>query len=179
MANDGRAAELERALKANRDLAALLQDSEERFRQVTDSIDEVFWMTDPRKDRMLFISKAYERIWGRTCESVIERPLSFVESIHPVDRAAVIAAFPKQKDGSYDIEYRIVRSDGAIRWISDKAFPIRDGAGEITRIVGVAQDITANKDSEERFRQVTDTIDDGVLDDRSAQVRDAVHQQGL
>jgi PAS domain-containing protein len=82
MANDGRAAELERALKANRDLAALLQDSEERFRQVTDSIDEVFWMTDPRKDRMLFISKAYERIWGRTCESVIERPLSFVESIH-------------------------------------------------------------------------------------------------
>jgi PAS domain S-box-containing protein len=179
MANDGRAAELERALKANRDLAALLQDSEERFRQVTDSIDEVFWMTDPRKDRMLFISKAYERIWGRTCESVIERPLSFVESIHPVDRAAVIAAFPKQKDGSYDIEYRIVRSDGAIRWIRDKAFPIRDGAGEITRIVGVAQDITANKDSEERFRQVTDTIDEGVLDDRSAQVRDAVHQQGL
>jgi PAS domain S-box-containing protein len=160
MANDGRAAELERALKANRDLAALLQDSEERFRQVTDSIDEVFWMTDPRKDRMLFISKAYERIWGRTCQSVLERPMSFVESIHPVDRAAVIAAFPKQKDGSYDIEYRIVRSDGAIRWIRDKAFPIRDSAGEITRIVGVAQDITTNKDSEERFRQVTDTIDE-------------------
>ena len=117
-------------------------------------------MTDPRKNTMLFISKAYERIWGRSCESLIERPMSFIESIHPVDREAVIAAFPKQKEGSYDIEYRIVRSDGDIRWIRDKAFPIRDKSGEIYRVVGVAQDITDHKDAEERFRQVTDTIDE-------------------
>ena len=71
---------------------------------------------------MLFISQAYERIWGRTCKSVIEQPLSFIDSTHPEDRKAVIAAFPKQKQGSYDIEHRIVRSDGGIRWIRDKAF---------------------------------------------------------
>ncbi|MGH6991548.1 MAG: PAS domain-containing protein, partial [Stellaceae bacterium] len=156
----GRIEALERELAALRAVDARLQESEERFRQVTDTIDEVFWMTDPRKDTMLFISRAYERIWGRTCQSLIERPMSFIESIHPVDREAVIAAFPRQKAGTYDIEYRIVRTDGDIRWIRDRAFPVRDGVGEIYRIVGVARDITARKDSEERFRQVTDTIDE-------------------
>jgi PAS domain S-box-containing protein len=141
----GRIEELESELEANRKLELRLQDSEERFRQVTNTIDEVFWMTDPRKDQMLFISQAYERIWGRTCKSVIEQPLSFIESIHPEDREAVIAAFPKQKEGSYDIEYRIVRSDGGIRWIRDKAFPVRNESDEIYRVVGVAQDITENK----------------------------------
>jgi PAS domain S-box-containing protein len=153
----GRIEELERQLQANLQFEERLQDSEERFRQVTDTIDEVFWMTDPRKDSMLFISRAYERIWGRTCKSVIERPLSFVESIHPDDREAVFAAFPKQKEGTYDIEYRIIRTDGGIRWIRDKAFPVRDASGEIYRVVGVAQDITENKNlirdlNEERIK---------------------------
>jgi PAS domain S-box-containing protein len=136
---------LERELQASRTLEERLQDSEERFRQVTNTIDEVFWMTDPRKDQMLFISLAYERIWGRTCQSVIERPLSFIESIHPEDRDAVIAAFPRQKEGTYDIEYRIIRRDGGIRWIRDRAFPVRNASGQIYRVVGVAQDITENK----------------------------------
>jgi PAS domain S-box-containing protein len=141
----GRLEELERDRQASQTFDERLRDSDERFRQVTDNINEVFWMTDPRKDQMLFISQAYERIWGRTCQSVIEQPLSFIESIHPDDREAVIAAFPKQKEGSYDIEYRIVRRDGGIRWIRDKAFPVRNEAGEIYRVVGVAQDITENK----------------------------------
>ena len=155
-----RIAALERTLAANSETERRLQESETRFRQLADTIDEVFWMTDPRKDSMLFISKAYERIWGRSCESLIERPMSFIESIHPLDRDAVIAAFPRQMQGTYDIQYRIVTSSGEIRWIRDRAFPIRDGAGEIYRVVGVAQDITAEKDGEERFRQVTDTIDE-------------------
>jgi PAS domain S-box-containing protein len=140
-----RVEEQDRELQANRTFEQRLQDSEERFRQVTNTIDEVFWMTDPRKNQMLFISQAYERIWGRTCKSVIEQPLSFIESIHPNDREAVIAAFPKQKEGLYDIEYRIIRSDGGLRWIRDKAFPVKDASGEIYRVVGVAQDITENK----------------------------------
>ena len=156
----GRVEALERELAATRDVDARLRDSEERFRQMTDTVNEVFWMTDPRKDRMLFISKAYERIWGRTCESLLARPTSFIESIHPVDRERVIAALPRQKEGTYDIEYRIVTAAGEIRWISDKAFPVRDDAGEVYRVVGVARDITAHKDSDERFRQVTDNIDE-------------------
>jgi PAS domain S-box-containing protein len=137
--------ELERESKANRLFEERFKDSEERFRQVTDTIDEVFWMTDPRKDSMLFINQAYERIWGRKCQDLLDHPLSFIENIHPDDRDAVIAAFPKQKEGTYDIEYRIVTRDGDVRWIRDHAFPVRDETGEIYRVVGVAQDITENK----------------------------------
>jgi len=141
----GRVEALERERAAHLDMEKLLQDSEERFRQVTDTIDEVFWMTDPRKTGMLFISPAYQRIWGRSRESLLANPMSFVESIHPQDRDAVIAAFPRQVEGTYDIEYRIIRSDGEMRWIRDKAFPVRNASGDIYRVVGVAQDITITK----------------------------------
>lgn len=151
-----RVTRLESELEDNRLLSERFADSEERFRQVTDHIDEVFWMTDPRKDRMLFISKAYERIWGRTCESLIAAPLSFLDDIHPDDRAAVIEAFPRQQAGTYDIEYRIVRRDGGVRWIRDKAFPVADASGTIYRVVGVAQDITENKMLIQALREETE-----------------------
>jgi PAS domain S-box-containing protein len=109
---------------------------------------------------MLFISSAYERIWGRSCQSVLDDPMSFIESIHPLDRDAVIAAFPRQVEGTYDLEYRIARQDGGIRWIHDRAFPLKDLNGVVYRVVGVAQDITTRKESDERFQQVTDTIDE-------------------
>lgn len=136
---------LERELQINQISKQQLQESENRFRQVTDNINEVFWMTDPKKSQLLFINKAYERIWERSCQSHIERPLSFIESIHPDDKARVIASFPTQIEGTYDIEFRIIRPSGEIRWIHDKAFPIKNEAGEIYRVVGVAQDITENK----------------------------------
>jgi PAS domain S-box-containing protein len=153
------------------ELELRLRESEERHRQVTDTIDEVFWMTDPHKNSMLFISSAYERIWGRSCQSVLDDPgrscqsvlddpMSFIESIHPLDRDAVIAAFPRQVEGTYDLEYRIARQDGGIRWIHDRAFPLKDLNGVVYRVVGVAQDITTRKESDERFQQVTDTIDE-------------------
>ena len=140
-----RVAALESELAVARETDKQLEDSEEKFRQVTDTIDEVFWMTDPRKNSMLFISPAYERIWGRSCQSLLDDPWSYIESIHPQDRETVIAALPRQAEGTYDIEYRIVRTDGDIRWIRDKAFPVRNDAMDVYRVVGVAQDITENK----------------------------------
>src|SRR5262245_21257755 len=149
----GRVAALERELatQTHQGMATRLRDSEERFRQVTDTIDEVFWMTDPRKNSMLFISPAYERIWGRSCQSLIEQPMSFVESIHPRDRDAVISAFRRQTEATYDIEYRIVRTDGGITWIHDREFPIRYAAGDICRVVCVARDLTVEKDGLDPF----------------------------
>ena len=122
-----------------------MKESEERVRQVTDNINEIIWMTDPEKNKMLLISKAYERIWGKTCESQLEDPLSFMGSVHPDDRALVTAKRPKQREGTYDIEFRIIGPTGEVRWIRDKAFPIKNEKGEIYRIVGIAQDITENK----------------------------------
>jgi PAS domain S-box-containing protein len=123
-----------------------LRESEELLRQVTENIREVFWMSDLEKNRILYISPAYEEIWGRTCESLRASPRSWLEAIHPDDRDRVLeAALNKQIDGRYDEEYRIVRPDGAIRWIHDRAFPVRDASRRVYRIAGIAEDITKRK----------------------------------
>lgn len=136
---------LTRKIAESKRSAAALRESEERFRQVTENIESVFWMSDPDKSDMIYVSPAYERIWGRTCQSVYREPLSFVEAIHPGDRDRVVAAFGKQQLGEYDEEYRIIQPDGTLRWIRDRAFPVRDESGNISRVVGLAEDITERK----------------------------------
>ena len=128
-------------------------ESEEKFRQIAENINEVFWMTNPAGPQMLYISPAYEKIWGRTCASLYAAPGTWLESIHPEDRARVAGAAAKQAGGDYDEVYRIIRPDGARRWIHDRAFPLRNGAGEIYRVIGTAEDITEQRKLEEQFRQ--------------------------
>jgi PAS domain S-box-containing protein len=130
-----------------------LLESEERFRQLAENITQVFWMTDVAKNQMLYISPAYETIWGRTCESLLKSPRDWLTAIHPEDRTRVLeAATTKQVLGNYDETYRILRPDGSLRWIRDRAFPIRNSAGEIYRIVGTAEDITERKRAAEELR---------------------------
>ncbi len=132
----------------------ILRISEERFRQVAENIKEVFWMTDPAKNQMLYISPAYEEIWGRSCESLYASPASWIEALHPDDRERVMeAAVTKQVLGEYDEVYRIVRPDGATRWIHDRAFPVRDSSGNVYRVAGIAEDITKRRQSEEALRE--------------------------
>jgi PAS domain S-box-containing protein len=131
------------------------RESEERFRQIAESIDEVFWITPPDKNQMIYVSPAYERIWGRSCSDLYANPRNWLAAIHPDDRDRVIhAALAKQSEGTYDEEYRIVRPDGAERWIHDRAFPVRDGEGAIYRVVGLAEDITDRKLVESRSHAV-------------------------
>jgi len=135
--------EAERALRA----------SEERFRELTETIQEVFWITDPGKTRILYVSPAYEKVWGRTRESLYATRQSWLDSIHPEDRERVLPVLAGPEPASYDEEYRILRPDGGVRWIRDLAFPVRSEAGAVERIVGVARDITDRKAAEEQLRQ--------------------------
>ena len=119
-----------------------LRESERKFRELAENIREVFWVTDPQKQQMLYISPAYETVWARSCESLYRSPREWMESVHPEDRARVEnAALTKQVSGEYHEKYRITRPDGSIRWIQDRAFPIRE-ANEIARVVGIAEDVT-------------------------------------
>ncbi len=139
-----------------------LRESQDRFRQLAENIREVFWMTDPQKDRMLYVSPAYEEIWDRATDSLYASPRSWLDAIHPGDRARVLdAALTKQVAGGYDEEYRVVRPDGTIRWIHDRAFPIHDESGTVYRIAGIAEDITERKQAQAVLRdayQKTKTI---------------------
>jgi PAS domain S-box-containing protein len=134
-----------------------LRTSEERFRQLAETIREVFWLTDPDKAATLYVSPSYQEIWGRSCERLYHSPLDWVEAIHPDDRDRICnAALTKQSAGDYDEEYRIIRPDGTMRWIHDRAFPIRDANGRVYRIAGIAEDITMRKQLEKQILEISD-----------------------
>jgi PAS domain S-box-containing protein len=133
----------------------VLKESEERFRQLAENIHEVFWITDAVKHEVLYVSPAYEAIWGRSCASLYAAPETWLEAIRPEDRDAVRRArATKQDKGTYADEYRILRPDGAERWIRDRAFPVHGADGSVTRCVGVAEDITESKKLQEQFFRV-------------------------
>jgi diguanylate cyclase (GGDEF)-like protein/PAS domain S-box-containing protein len=130
-----------------------LRESELRFRQMAENIREVFFLMDAANMQMLYVNPAYEEIWGRSAASLYENPRSWTESIHPDDRASAIANLERmQITGRLDDEYRILRGDGTLRRIHVRAYPIRDDAGEIYRIAGIAEDITDSKEAEVKVR---------------------------
>ena len=129
-----------------------LRESETRFRELAENIREVFWVSDPEKAHKLYLSPAFEEIWGRTCQSAYATPHLWLDAIRPEDRARVLHAVQtKQARGAYHEEYRIHRPDGTERWINDRAFPVRDPAGKIKRWVGIAADITESKKMQAQF----------------------------
>jgi PAS domain S-box-containing protein len=144
--------ELQREVEERKRSEAALLFSEEKFRDLAENIREVFWLIDSETKEVLYISPGYAEIWGRSCESLYESPHSWLEAIHPEDRAAVSRAQSRLKEGLYDQEYRILLSDGRIRWIHDRAFPVRNSFGTVHRIAGVAEDITDRKRLEGEIR---------------------------
>jgi len=150
--SDGQLLGIVRDLSVRRQAEQALRDSEERFRQIAENIQEVFWMFNPGDGQILYVSPAYEQVWGRTCESLYESTSGWMEGIHPDDRARVIAAVTKRRvNGDYHEVYRVVRPDKTVRWVRDRAFPIRDKQGGIYRIVGTAEDITEHRQLEEQL----------------------------
>jgi len=136
-----------------------LRQSEESFRQLAESITEVFWMTDPGKQQVLYVSPGYEKIWGRPRESVYEDPTAWIDAIHPEDRHRVERSTrTHQVLGTYDEEFRIIRPDGSVRWVRDRAFPIKDISGRVNRVTGIAEDITERKLAEAKLRATTEQL---------------------
>lgn len=136
----------------SRRMQEALHESERRFREVVETIREVFWVSDVQKNRMIYVSPGYAEIWGRPCEDLYASGRDWLQAIHTDDRERVMhAALTKQKEGTYDETYRVTRPDGTIRWIRDLAYPVRDAKGEIVRIIGTARDITERKDLEVQF----------------------------
>ena len=119
---------------------------------MAENIREVFWMMTPTADEILYVSPAYEELWGRSCESVYQNPMSWAESIHPDDRERAHSAFARQLQGEpFESEYRIQTPDGQEKWISDRAFPVRDQGGKMIRVVGIAMEITERKRYQEEL----------------------------
>jgi len=137
-----------------------VRSSEAKFRQLAENVREVFWMMNAAGTEILYISPTYEKVWGTSCESLYRNPMSWMEAISVEDREQAHLLFQQQLQGySQPSEYRIRRPDGAERWIRDKAFPIRDQAGELIRVAGIAEDITEQKRYEQELVQAREAAD--------------------
>jgi PAS domain S-box-containing protein len=127
-----------------------LLESEERFQQMANNIQEIFWMIDAETKKALFVNPAYESITGRSCESLHENPTSYEELIHAEDRVHVLSKLDEATcSGHLNERFRIVSAQGGVRWVWVRGFPVRDAEGKIRRLVGTALEITAQKQAEE------------------------------
>jgi PAS domain S-box-containing protein len=130
-----------------------LLDSELRFRQVVDTIDEWFWMTSSDGSIVYYASPAYETIWGRPVSELYKNGQAWFDAVHEDDKPWVAI---KRLSGGGDyqpIEYRIRRTDGSIRWVHDTVFAPANREGKVTRLVGIVKDITDDKNAQERLQE--------------------------
>jgi PAS domain S-box-containing protein len=132
-----------------------LRESEEKFRQLAENITDVFWMTSPDLKTIHYISPGYELIWGRSTESLYRDPHQWVEAILPEEREHVFALFATLSGNAskVSVEYRIARPDGTVRWVHDRGFQVRDAAGNLVRLAGIASDVTERKEIEEMLQR--------------------------
>jgi PAS domain S-box-containing protein len=127
--------------------------SEERFRQLAENIDQIFWMLDIRAQRVLYVSPAFEKVWGCSSAALYQNRDWPVESVHIEDRGRFTAFLERVKSEAAEESYRIVRPDGSVRWIHDRAFLVYDPEGRLYRVAGIAEDVTAHRELEEELRQ--------------------------
>jgi PAS domain S-box-containing protein len=160
---------VQRDITKRKQTEVALSQSQERFRQIAENIQDVFWISDPFKHRVLYVSPGYERIWGRKSKTPHHNWAEWVNSIHPDDYEKVQTTLREKelKGQPFEHEYRILQPDGTVRWIQDRGFPVTDESGQSQYVTGIAQDITerkqtelALKESEERFRQLAENIQD-------------------
>ncbi|MGO8816186.1 MAG: PAS domain S-box protein [Terriglobia bacterium] len=137
-----------------------LLESEERFRQMAENVEEVLFLFDPQVNKAFYVNPAYEKVWGQTCESLYASPRSFLAAVHPDDSPVVTSSLERSNRGRGDWEYRIIRPDGTVRWMWDRAFPIRDSAGKVIRIAELVQDITERKQVEVATRKAMEAAEE-------------------
>lgn len=131
-----------------------LAESEERFRQMSEHIRDVFWLYDTTQKKLLYISPAYEAMWGRPREWIFDDPSQWLNAVHEDDRPRVaLFVSPTTSGKQFDQMYRIVQPSGAVRWLHDRRFAVCNEAGECFRLAGVLEDITERHAASEKLHE--------------------------
>lgn len=147
-------AELEQAYEEITVKQEALAASEERLRQLAETIPISYYVYDLTNQRFLYVSPAYEQIWGRSRDELYKNPDAYRDSIHPDDLETVLEAVLAEYEHGIplEIEYRIIRPDSTVRWIHTRTFPIADPSGDSCKVAGYSEDITDRKEIEESLK---------------------------
>lgn len=140
-------------------LMTQIQDSEEKLRQITENMDEVFWLEAAGEARVLYVNPAFEKVWGQSCTALYEDPSLFISSVHPDDRDQMKERTRQTTDAPSEWEYRICRPNGEIRWIFSRFFPVRDETHTVVRYAGIARDITWRRQAEAELVQAKEAAE--------------------
>jgi len=144
-----------------------LYESEHRFRQLAENINEVFWLGSPDGKQVFYVSPAYEKNWGKNAQSLYDNGMSWFEAAHPDDRACLQKEFISSAENMgnefHFTPYRIINADEEIRWIDARAYPIRNEQGKLTGIAGIAEDISQHKNLIDEQEIILDSMLDSVI----------------
>ncbi|PSN15097.1 hypothetical protein C7293_08855, partial [filamentous cyanobacterium CCT1] len=131
-----------------------LQESEARFRQLAETVEEGFFVYETETAHYSYINPAYWSVRGLPLNSRADSMEQWLSGIHSDDRDRIDAALKQERQGeNFDQEYRYTTPAGELRWLRSKAFPICDDAGKVVRIVGTVENITARKQAEAERRR--------------------------
>lgn len=147
-----------------------LRESELRFRQVAENIDEVFWLVAPDGTQVHYASPAYDKIWGRPATELYAAPFKWMQTIHPEDQARVLATVTQgQAERPLEIQFRILRDGDEMRFIRHRSAPVRDAAGQVVQVVWMSEDVTEQKRLERQ-------AEESARAQRDALVREVHHR---
>ena len=167
------------ALRADRSLPQIHRLlGENCLIEVADHIREVFWVFDWKQRRPIYVSPAFEEIWGRPVHAIFENPELWRESIHPDDHPAAQAAMEAVESSGreYQWQYRLTQPDGSIRWVSERAYAVRDEAGAVVRVMGVTEDITSRRQAEAELQQINDSLETRI-GQRTAELEEEIERR--
>ncbi|QDU53674.1 PAS domain-containing sensor histidine kinase [Gimesia panareensis] len=143
-----------------------LRESRQIFHQISENINELLWVSSADVGKIYYLSPKYEEFWGQTCQSAYDDPRIWVERIHPDDREALLQSMNRKIQGDFSStefpQFRVIHTDGSIRWLESRSFPVYNGLNEVTRLVGIIEDITQRKQDEEAILKANETLEERV-----------------
>jgi PAS domain S-box-containing protein len=140
-----------------------LKQSEERYRELAETITEVFWIISPDLQNLYYLSPAFEQVFGVPRRLLEERPKHWLRLVHPEDREGVRAKVNAQvQEGRIDVTCRLLRPDASVRCVRFRGFPVRDASGTIVRITGITEDVTELKETENNLRQAQKRLEEAL-----------------
>lgn len=151
-------------------MEAELVAAEERFRQLAENVQEVFWIVSADLDEVVYVSPAAYKLYGVPPERISEDPETLLTLMVEEDRDELVDVFLRGPSHPFEVDHRVRRPDGSIRWVRTRGFPVRDGEGRIYRIAGVSADVTLQREAQDKAREQSAELERRVAE-RTAQLR--------